>query len=48
MGYVLNGTKAVVAAARGPTKLIVSARVSGDQRDRDGVGLFIVDKSATA
>jgi alkylation response protein AidB-like acyl-CoA dehydrogenase len=27
-------------------KLIVSARVSGDQRERDGVSLFIVDKSA--
>ena len=45
-GYVLNGTKAVVAAAPWANKLIVSARLSGDQRDRDGIGLFIVDKSA--
>ena len=45
-GYVLNGTTAVVAAAPWANKLIVSARLSGDQRDRDGIGLFIVDKSA--
>ena len=45
-GYVLNGTKAVVAAAPWANKLIVSARLSGDQRERDGIGLFIVDKSA--
>ena len=45
-GYVLNGTKAVVAAAPWANKLIVSARISGEQRDRDGIGLFIVDKSA--
>ena len=46
-GYVLNGTKAVVAAAPWASKLIVSARISGDQRDSDGLGLFIVDKSAS-
>ena len=45
-GYVLNGTKAVVAAAPWASKLIVSARISGEQRDSDGLGLFIVDKSA--
>ncbi|NCF79429.1 MAG: pimeloyl-CoA dehydrogenase small subunit [Alphaproteobacteria bacterium] len=44
-GYVLNGTKAVVAAAPWASKLIVSARISGDQRDSDGLGLFIVEKS---
>ena len=46
-GYVLNGTKAVVAAAPWASKLIVSARISGDQRDSDGLGLFIVEKSAS-
>jgi len=45
-GYVLNGAKAVVLGGPWADKLIVSARVSGDQRDRDGVSLFIVDKSA--
>lgn len=45
-GYVLNGAKAVVMGAPWASKLIVSARISGDQFDRDGLGLFIVDKSA--
>ena len=45
-GYVLNGAKAVVQGGPWADKLIVSARVSGDQRERDGVSLFIVDKSA--
>ncbi len=46
-GYVLNGTKAVVAAAPWASKLIVSARILGDQRDSDGLGLFIIEKSAS-
>jgi len=45
-GYVLNGYKAVVIAAPWAQKLVVSARTSGGQRDRDGVSLFIVDKNA--
>jgi len=45
-GYVLNGYKAVVLAAPWAQKLVVSARTSGGQRDRDGVSLFIVDKNA--
>ena len=45
-GYVLNGAKAVVVAGPWADKLIVSARLSGDQRDQAGLGLFIVDKSA--
>ncbi|MDE1173487.1 MAG: acyl-CoA dehydrogenase family protein [Parvibaculaceae bacterium] len=45
-GYVLNGYKAVVLGAPWAGKLIVSARTSGGQRDKDGVSLFIVDKSA--
>ena len=45
-GYVLNGAKAVVIGAPWANKLIVSARLSGDQFDRDGLGLFIVEKSA--
>ena len=44
--YVLNGAKTVVLAAPWADRLIVSARLSGDQRDADGVSLFIVDKSA--
>ncbi|MBE8190601.1 MAG: pimeloyl-CoA dehydrogenase small subunit [Alphaproteobacteria bacterium] len=45
--YVLNGQKCVVMGAPWADKLIVSARVSGGQRDKDGVALFIVDKSAS-
>lgn len=45
-GYVLNGHKAVVIGAPWADKLIVSARTGGDQRDSDGVSLFIVDKGA--
>lgn len=45
-GYVLNGYKAVVLGAPWAQKLIVTARTSGGQRDRDGVSVFIVDKNA--
>ncbi len=45
-GYVLNGHKAVVIAAPWADKLIVTARTGGDRRDKSGVSVFIVDKSA--
>lgn len=45
-GFVLNGNKAVVAAAPWADKLLVSARTSGGQRDKDGITLFIVDRQA--
>jgi alkylation response protein AidB-like acyl-CoA dehydrogenase len=46
-GYVLNGHKGVVYAAPWATHLLVTARTGGNQRDRDGVELFLVDaKSA--
>lgn len=45
-GYVLNGHKAVVLGAPFATHLIVTARTSGGQRDRGGVGVFIVPKNA--
>lgn len=41
--YILNGHKAVVLAAPIADKLIVSARVSGDKKDTDGLSLFIMD-----
>ncbi|MEO0439623.1 MAG: acyl-CoA dehydrogenase [Pseudomonadota bacterium] len=44
--YVLNGHKAVVIGAPWATHFVVTARTSGDQRDRNGVSVFIVDKSA--
>ena len=45
-GYTINGYKAVAIAAPWAQKLIVTARTSGAQRDRDGISVFIVDKSA--
>lgn len=45
-GYTLNGAKAVVVGAPFADKLIVTARTSGDQRDANGVTVFLVDKSA--
>jgi len=45
-GFVLNGYKAVVHAGPWADMLIVTARTSGDQRDRDGVTVFVVDAKA--
>lgn len=45
-GFVLNGYKAVVIGGPMADKLIVTARTSGDQRDEDGVSVFIVDAGA--
>jgi len=44
--YVLSGGKAAVIGAPWADKLIVSARTSGDPRDRSGVSLFIVDRQS--
>lgn len=45
-GYLLNGAKGVVLAASSADTLIVSARSAGETRDRDGIGLFLVDPKA--
>jgi alkylation response protein AidB-like acyl-CoA dehydrogenase len=45
--YVLTGAKTMVIAAPWADNLIVSARTSGDGRDRGGVSLFVVDSRAT-
>jgi len=44
--YVLSGDKAAVIGGPWANKLIVSARTSGDPRDRGGVSLFIVDRQS--
>jgi pimeloyl-CoA dehydrogenase small subunit len=44
--YVLDGAKTLVLHGDAAQKFIVSARLSGGQRDRDGVGLFLVDAKA--
>lgn len=45
-GYVLNGHKAVVIGAPWASHLIVTARTSGERRDKDGISVFVIDKSA--
>jgi pimeloyl-CoA dehydrogenase small subunit len=45
-GWRLDGDKGVVLHGDVADKLIVTARVSGGPRDRDGVGLFLVDATA--
>ncbi|MBB4362502.1 hypothetical protein GGD65_003535 [Bradyrhizobium sp. CIR18] len=44
--YVLSGEKTMVMAAPWADHLIVSARTAGDNRDRGGVSLFVVDRHA--
>ncbi|HEX2653684.1 MAG TPA: acyl-CoA dehydrogenase family protein [Xanthobacteraceae bacterium] len=41
--WILDGGKSLVLHGDSADKIIVSARVSGQQRDRDGLGLFLVD-----
>jgi len=45
-GWRLDGRKAVVAGAPMADQLIVTARTSGEQRDADGISLFLIDKAA--
>jgi pimeloyl-CoA dehydrogenase small subunit len=41
--WVLDGTKSIVLHGDCADKLLVTARTAGAQRDRSGVGLFLVD-----
>ena len=45
-GYVLNGEKSLVLNGDSADMLIVSARVGGNQADRSGIGLFLVNANA--
>ncbi|MDZ7670692.1 MAG: acyl-CoA dehydrogenase [Gammaproteobacteria bacterium] len=45
-GWLLDGYKAVVLNGPSADLLVVSARTSGQQRDRDGVSLFLVPADA--
>ena len=45
-GYTLNGFKGVVLGGPSADVLVVTARTWGEQRDRDGITLFLVDASA--
>jgi pimeloyl-CoA dehydrogenase small subunit len=44
--WVLDGEKGVVLHGDTADKLIVTARVGGGRRDRDGIGVFIVDSES--
>ncbi len=44
--WVLNGEKGVVLHGDSAHSLLVTARISGGQRDRDGIGLFLVSADA--
>ena len=45
-GFVLNGEKTLVGHGDSADKFIVSARLKGARRDREGIGLFLVDAGA--
>ena len=45
-GYVLDGTKSVVLDGESADAILVTARTAGGRRDRDGIGLFLVDATA--
>ena len=45
-GWMLNGTKGVVALGEKADLLLVSARTGGSQLDASGISLFLVDGSA--
>jgi pimeloyl-CoA dehydrogenase small subunit len=45
-GFVLNGDKTLVSQGDSADKFIVSGRLNGERRDREGIGLFLVDANA--
>src|SRR5215510_4165990 len=46
VGYLIDGQKSLVLNGDAADKLIVSARVLGNRRDRDGLALFVIDAGA--
>ena len=46
-GYRISGQKVVVFGGDKANKFVVSARTSGNQRDQDGISLFLVDAEAS-
>jgi len=43
--YLVNGFKSVVMNGPNANKLIISARTSGKQNDKEGISLFIIDSN---
>jgi pimeloyl-CoA dehydrogenase small subunit len=46
-GWRLDGAKSVIVHGDSADKMIVSARVSGERHDPNGIGLFLVDSKAS-
>ncbi|MGD0107555.1 MAG: acyl-CoA dehydrogenase family protein [Rhodopila sp.] len=46
-GWVLDGSKTVVAHGEAAGKILVSARTGGDRYDEEGITLFLVDAKAS-
>jgi alkylation response protein AidB-like acyl-CoA dehydrogenase len=46
-GYVLDGTKAVIAHGGAADELLITARISGQPGDADGISVFRVDPKAS-
>jgi len=45
-GFILNGEKVVVFNGEAADQLVVLARTAGEQSDREGLSLFVVDAAA--
>src|SRR5687768_1898956 len=45
-GFVLDGHKSVALHGDSADAILVTARTAGSRRDRDGIGLFLVDAKA--
>lgn len=45
-GWVLNGAKGLVLHGQTADKIVVSSRTAGDRRDKEGIGLFLLDGNA--
>jgi pimeloyl-CoA dehydrogenase small subunit len=42
-GYVLDGAKSVVIHGDSADRIFLTARIAGERRARDGIGLFLID-----
>jgi pimeloyl-CoA dehydrogenase small subunit len=46
-GWVLDGSKTVVAHGEAADRIVVSARTGGERSDEDGITLFLIDATAS-
>jgi pimeloyl-CoA dehydrogenase small subunit len=45
-GYMLDGAKSVVIHGDTADRVFVTARIAGERRDRNGIGLFLIDPAS--